>query len=189
MDDFNEVKSIILDAELLVLQLEMDLSVTKRVIEFAYKNQIKVLLNPAPAVLLEKDILQKISYLTPNETELGILTDKKIKTRKDVIESSRLLIEMGVENVIVTLGEKGALWMDNNFQITEMGAFKVEPVDTVAAGDSFNGALAYGLVNNMNKKEILLLANTVGAFTVTKSGAIKSLPTKKDLVNLNRILI
>lgn len=189
MNDFDRVKSIILEAELLVLQLEMDLLLTKKVIEFAHENQIKILLNPAPAVLLEESILKKINYLTPNETELGILTNKKIDTRESVLQAVHQLIESGVENVIVTLGEKGSLWMDQNFQVIEKSAYKVNPIDTVAAGDSFNGALAYGLVNNMEKKEILELANKVGAFTVTKPGAIKSLPTKKEILTLEEILI
>ncbi|EOG03989.1 ribokinase [Enterococcus faecium] len=189
IDDFEKVKTIIIKAELLVLQLEMDLFLTKKVIEFAYVNGIKVLLNPAPAVPLEKSVLQKVNYLTPNETELEILTKRKIDTKEDIIKAARSLIELGVENIIVTLGEKGALWMDSNFQIIERSAFRVKPVDTVAAGDSFNGALAYGLVNNMEKEAILKLANTVGAFTVTKSGAIKSLPDKKELATLEQILV
>lgn len=180
-DDFNDISDQIEKAKLLMLQLEMDLEMTSSAIEFAYKKNVPILLNPAPAVQLSDQLLSKITYLTPNETELGLLTNRKIETTKDVFSAAKVLVEKGVKNVIVTLGDKGAIWVDQEMHTTESPSFKVEALDTVAAGDSFNGALAIGVLQKHSKEEILEFANKVGALTVTKQGAIQALPTKEDI--------
>ncbi|MFB5314170.1 ribokinase [Enterococcus gallinarum] len=180
-NEFERIKEIVRSSELLILQLEMDFELTKQAIDFAHGNGVKILLNPAPARTLSKDLLKKIDYLTPNETELGILTNQSIQTTEEAIQAARLLVEEGVKNVIVTLGENGAVWIDESGSITKMKAFSVDAVDTVAAGDSFNGALACGIIDDLDKEEILKTANQVGALTVTKAGAIQALPTIDEL--------
>ncbi|GCF95485.1 ribokinase [Enterococcus florum] len=179
--EFESIKELVRSSKLLVLQLEMDFELTKGAIDFAHKNGVKILLNPAPARKLPKELLRKIDYLTPNETELGILTNQAIQTAEEAIKAAQSLVKEGVKNVIVTLGEKGAVWIDDSGDVTKMKAFSVDAVDTVAAGDSFNGALACGIIDDLDKEEILRTANQVGALTVTKTGAIQSLPTIEEL--------
>lgn len=186
--EFNQIKDLVRSTELLVLQLEMDFELTEQVIDFAHKNRVRILLNPAPARKLSKEILMKIDYLTPNETELGILTNQSIQSTEEAIQAAKLLIKEGVKNVIVTLGENGAIWVDESGTTTKMKAFSVGAVDTVAAGDSFNGALACGIIDDLDKEEILRTANQVGALTVTKAGAIQALPTIEELEEFQQVI-
>lgn len=186
--EFEKVKGLIKSAKLLVMQLEMDFKLTKIALDFAHKNGVETLLNPAPARELPMELLKKVNYLTPNETELGILTKQVISTTDDAIAAAQTLVEKGVDNVIVTLGENGAFWVDSNKNITKMKAFSVKAIDTVAAGDSFNGALACGIIDGLDKHEILKTANQVGALTVTKTGAIQALPTYEELYEFQQAL-
>ncbi|MDH6363863.1 ribokinase [Enterococcus sp. PF1-24] len=178
---FETIKATLDNAKLLVLQLEMDYDLTFEIIEYAKKINLPVLLNPAPAYPLLDKTLFNLSFLTPNESELASLTNLPVDTTEDVVFAATTLIEKGVKNVIVTLGEKGALWLNENLEVFQSPAHSVAAVDTVAAGDSFNGALAYGITEGWEISEILTLANQVGALTVTKIGAIQSLPTMAEL--------
>lgn len=180
-DNLYDIQEIIKSADLIVLQLEMNLEMTFEAIEIAYQLGIPVLLNPAPATNLPDEVYKKISYLTPNETELSILSEMKTDSIDDVKNAAQYLVEKGVQNVVVTLGEKGSIWISKSGECVFSKSKKVKAVDTVAAGDSFNGALAYGIVEDWPKEKILEFANTVGALTVTKTGAIKSLPTISDV--------
>ncbi|MBU5365499.1 ribokinase [Enterococcus devriesei] len=186
--EFETVKELIKAAKLLVMQLEMDFELTKLAINFAHENGVEILLNPAPARELPIELLSKVSYLTPNETELGIVTNRTISTTEEAVAAAQILVEKGVDNVIVTLGEKGAVWVDNGNNIVKMKALTVDAVDTVAAGDSFNGALACGIIDGLEKNDILKMANQVGALTVTKVGAIQALPTYEELYEFQQVM-
>lgn len=180
-DETDDLESVIREAALLVMQLEMDMSVVERAAELAARHDVPVILNPAPAQSLSDRLLSRVTYLTPNETELALLSGMEVKSIEDAKRAAQALLDRGVQNVIVTLAEKGALLCTpNGFQHIE--GFPVEPVDTVAAGDSFNGALAVQLVKGASLTEALRFANAVGALTVTKEGAIPSLP-RLDEVN------
>jgi ribokinase len=173
--EVEQIESVIQQAELLVMQLEMDIAVIERAAELAHRHSVPVILNPAPAQQLSDALLQRVSYLTPNETELELLTGSKVNSLEDAKSAAKLLLDKGVGHVIVTLAEKGALIADRN-GFTHVEGFPVQPVDTVAAGDSFNGALAVQLVLKKPLDEAIRFANAVGAMTVTKEGAIPSLP-------------
>lgn len=173
--DLEQLKSAIQEADLLMMQLEMDLGMTEKAVAYAHSQGTPVMLNPAPARKLSDDLFSKLTYLTPNETEAEILTGIKIKTMNDAEASARALLAKGVRNVIITLAEKGALIAgDDGF--VHVPGFPVTPVDTVAAGDAFNGALAVGIINGKPLVEAVRFANAVGALAVTKEGAIPSLP-------------
>jgi ribokinase len=173
--EVEQIESVIQQAELLIMQLEMDIAVIERAAELAHRHGVPVILNPAPAQQLSDALLQRVSYLTPNETELELLTGSKVNSLEDAKSAAKLLLDKGVGHVIVTLAEKGALIADRN-GFTHVEGFPVQPVDTVAAGDSFNGALAVQLVLKKPLDEAIRFANAVGAMTVTKEGAIPSLP-------------
>lgn len=182
IDDLDRIKEDIKKAELLMLQLEMDQNVIDKAVEYASSYGVEVLLNPAPAREITDEVLSKVDYLTPNETELEILTGEKVDSLETAINASRILINKGVKNVIVTLGGNGSVLV-NQDTVKHVEGFKVKAVNTVAAGDSFNGALATQIINGKSLEEALKYANAVGALTVTKEGAIPSLPTLDEVIN------
>ncbi|MBS4197615.1 ribokinase [Lederbergia citri] len=182
INDLENTKHLIRDAKIIVLQLEMDIKMVERAIAYATNYDVPILFNPAPAQKLSDDLLSKITYLTPNETEAEILTGITINCIENAKAAGRILMEKGVENIIITLAEKGALIV-NQSGTYHIPGFPVNPVDSVAAGDSFNGALAVGIVSGKPLKEAVKFANAVGALTVTKDGAIPSLPRLEEVDN------
>jgi ribokinase len=173
--DLLKNKNLIKNSQVLVAQLEMDMEMVELAVTCASNYNVPVILNPAPAQKLSDSLLQKVTYLTPNETEAEILTGIKIITKEDAELAGKVLLNKGVKNVIITLAEKGALIM-NQTDTYYVPGFSVKPVDSVAAGDAFNGALAVGIVSGKPIEEVVKFANAVGALTVTKEGAIPSLP-------------
>ena len=179
-DELDKVDSVIKNTELVILQLELRLDVTKEIIRRAHGYGVKVLLNPAPAVKLEKEILGMVDYITPNETELSILTDMPTNTDEEVIAAAKEFLSFGTKTIIATLGSRGAL-IATNENIEIVSGYKVKAVDTVAAGDSFNGAFAVALTEGKTLQEAVKFANAMGALTVTEKGAIPSLHTRKQV--------
>ncbi len=180
-DELDKVDRVIKNTELVILQLELRLDVTKEIIRRAHGYGVKVLLNPAPAVKLEKEILGMVDYITPNETELSILTGLPTETDEEVIVAAKELLSYGTKTIIATLGSRGAL-ITTNENIEIVSGYKVKAVDTVAAGDSFNGAFAVALTEGKTLQEAVKFANAMGALTVTKNGAIPSLHTRKEVI-------
>lgn len=179
-EELDKVDDVIRKTELIILQLEMRLDVTKEIIRRAHAYGVKVLLNPAPAVKLEKEILGLLDYITPNETELSILTGLPTETDEEVIAAAKELLSYGTKTVVATIGSRGALIATkDNVQIVK--GYKVKAVDTVAAGDSFNGALAVALTEGKTLEEAVRFANAMGALTVTEKGAIPSLHTRAQV--------
>lgn len=180
IDDLLRDSEEFLKADLVVTQLELQHEVVFKLIELCADHNVPIILNPAPAVPLSDKILSKVSYLTPNETELEILTDMRVETLEDAKMAIDKLLKIGVKTVIATLGKNGAL-IGSESGFTHVPGYRVNAVDTVAAGDSFNGALAFGIVQSQSMESIVRFANAVGALTVTKQGAIPSLPTFEEV--------
>lgn len=176
-EELDQIDGIIKATELVILQLEMRLDVTKEIIRRAHEYGVKILLNPAPAVKLENEILSLVDYITPNESELALLTGLPTETDEQVIIAANKLLTCGTKTVVATLGGRGALVAARE-GITFIPGYRVSVVDTVAAGDSFNGALAVALMEGKELCEAVRFANAMGALTVQKSGAIPSLHTR-----------
>lgn len=179
-EDLLQVKETIAQSELVVAQLEMSMEVIETLVKMCDELNVPIILNPAPAVKLSDEILSKVTYLTPNETELAILAEHPTNTLEQVKEAADFLLKRGVKNIIATLGDKGAL-LANKDGMKIIEGYPVKAIDTVAAGDSFNGALAKGITDGLSLEEAIRMANAVGALTVMKQGAISSLPTKEEL--------
>ncbi|MBU3161527.1 ribokinase [Clostridium frigoris] len=162
---------------LIVLQLEISLETVYYAIDFANENHIPVLLNPAPCVPeLDLNYICKCDFFAPNESELGILTNKQVNTVDEIKEAAHYIANKGVKNVIVTMGSKGALWI-NNKEEHFVEAYKVNAIDTSGAGDSFIGCFAHFYVTT---KDILLAlerATAFAAISVTRYGTQSSYPT------------
>lgn len=183
--ELEQIDGIIGTTELIVLQLEMRLDVTEEIIRRAHGYGVGILLNPAPAVKLDDDLLKLVDYLTPNEIELSVLTGLPTKTNEQVITAAKALSMRTAGTVIATLGEKGAL-IARSGAVEHIPGYRVNAVDTVAAGDSFNGALAVALTEGKGVEEAVRFANAMGALTVQKAGAIPSLHTKAQLEDFIR---
>ncbi|SKC83563.1 ribokinase [Maledivibacter halophilus] len=167
-------------AEFCVIQLEIPLNVVEFVINLCNKKGVKVIFNPAPACDLSEDVLKNTYILTPNETELAILTGQKTDTISNIESASYKMMERGVENIITTIGDKGSFFVNKGIkQLHE--AIKVDSIDTTAAGDSFTGALAVALAEEKEIGEAINFATHVAAITVTKEGAQTSLPMRKEV--------
>lgn len=148
-----------------------------------------VILNPAPAPdSLPEDIWDKIDYLTPNETELLKLTGQQEMTMHNIRNGARWLIDKGVKNVLVTLGDKGVLFV-NDTEEKLFPARKVTAVDTTAAGDCFNGAFITGLAEEMSFEEAIMFANRASSLAVTRKGAQSSIPGREELDELSNMKI
>jgi ribokinase len=163
-----------------VTQLEIPLQTVKTGLEMAKHHGAITLLNPSPAAQLSSDVLSLVDYLVPNEWEAQSLTGLKLKRDQDIPRIAKRLLEMGTGNVVMTLGSKG-LFFKNRSEEIWMKAFRVNVVDTTAAGDALMGALACGLSESKPIREVLRFANGAGALATTKLGAQPSLPLRKDL--------
>ena len=163
-----------------VTQLEIPITTVKMGLKMAKEIGALTLLNPSPPIQLSSDILSLVDFLVPNEWEAQYLTGLKREREKDIQKMADQLLDMGTKNAVITLGPKG-LFFKNETEAIWMKAFRVNVVDTTAAGDAFMGALACGLADNKPIREILKFANGAGALTTTKLGAQPSLPSRKDL--------
>ncbi|MCC3356138.1 ribokinase [Bacillus sp. REN16] len=171
---------VIRDAKLVMLQLEIPLETVIEVANIAHTYNVPVMLDPAPAQKLPDGLYKKVTYLVPNESELGIVADAKISDAESAKIAGAQLLKNGVDTVFAKLGGKGVV------VLRETESFFVDPrtvnvVDTTAAGDAFAGALATALVGGKSLQEATEFANAVGALAVTKKGAQASMPTLEDV--------
>ena len=173
-----KIKDKIIDAEIILLQLEIPIKTIEKIVEIAAANKTKIILDPAPAQKLSDHVLAKIDYLLPNEGELDLLlAESKKKSRREKID---MLLNKGVKNIIVTEGEKGINYYSQKNEM-HLDTLKVKAVDTTAAGDVFAGAFAADLMRENNLEEALKFAVRAAAYSVTKRGAQSSIPDEKEL--------
>ena len=181
-DDIDNNIEAIKNSDIVVLQLETPLNTIKYALNKAKELNKYTILNPAPAVKLDDEIIKNVDLLTPNETELEIISGVSIETEEDIQKAAQIMIEKGVKELIVTLGSKGSLYINKEKSMFKK-AYKVEAVETTAAGDSYTGALAVALSNDKTIEEAMDFASKVGALSVLKEGAQSSLPILEDVEN------
>ena len=176
-DDVRRVERVLAAADILLLQLEVPLETVRLAAGIASANGVRVILNPAPARPLDDDLLKHVSILTPNAIESAMLTGREVGSESDAAKAAGILRDRGVATVIITLGSRGAYVSGADFEGLIAG-FKVKPVDTTAAGDVFNGALAVALCGKAGLAEAVRFANAAAALSVTIPGAQTSAPGK-----------
>lgn len=186
-EDIEPFADLIKNSKVILLQLETPIETVTYIADMAYKNNVKLILNPAPAQKLSEDLLKKVWLISPNESEASLLTGIEVKDAVSAEKAAQRLLEMGVENVIVTMGENGSLLSGTNgFEHFE--AFKEKAVDTTAAGDVFNGTLAVAVTNEKSLQEAIRFASAAAAISVTREGAQPSIPTLIEIDNyLNKV--
>jgi ribokinase len=180
VEDLQASVEVIRNSEVVVAQLEVPIETVKFAIMTAKQMGKLTILNPAPAVLLEDEFLSYVDILVPNDTELELLSGMKINDETNLLRAAQVLVNKGVKELIVTLGNKGCMHI-NKSGSKRFPAYKVETVDTTAAGDSFIGAIAVAISEGKPFEEAINFATAVGALTVTKEGAQSSLPLREEV--------
>ena len=178
--DVDKMLEEMCEGDILLMQLEIPLQTVEYAARKAFGKGVKVVLNPAPARSLPKELFRHLYMVTPNRIEAEMLTGIKIANDADVEKVAEEICAMGVKNVIITLGSKGCLIREEGVSY-RIDAFKVEPVDTTAAGDTFNGALCVGLSEGMDLKQAAVMASKASSIAVTRMGAQSSIPYREEL--------
>lgn len=173
-------KKLVTEAELLVLQFEIPMKTVEYAIYLAHKNSVPIILNPAPAYPVPDHLLGKVNYLIANEVEAEMLSGIDVSNVESGYRAAEILLDKGVEIVIITLGKQGALFVKND-QRFQVIAPAVDVVDTTAAGDTFVGAFAVACTQKMGYPEAMKFAVYAGTLAVTRMGAQPSIPTSNDV--------
>ncbi len=181
--DVKKARKAIASAAVAVMQLETPLPTVQATAEIAAKAGVSVILNPAPAQPLPDDLLRLVSILTPNETEAELLTGIKVVDETSAGQAAGQLLARGAQTVIITLGASGAFVATEGLRKLVRG-FKMAAVDTTAAGDVFNGALAVALAEGRTIADATRFANAAAAISVTRMGAQPSAPKRKEIDRL-----
>lgn len=170
------------NADCVILQLEIPMETVAASVKLSKEYGTRVILNPAPAKDIPLEVYKNVDMITPNETEL-----EKLTGTGDVKKGAKILIDRGVKEVVVTLGDKGSYYLNNEKELL-VKPVKVNAIDSTAAGDSFNAALAVVLNENLDIEASLHFSNIVGALTTTKVGAQNSLPYRDEVESFKKIV-
>jgi len=162
---------LFIEADYMLIQLECRLEVVEKAIELARDHDVKVIFNPAPA--------QEIS-----DTTLEIMSGVVVTDRESAAKAAKVLMNRGALNVIITMGDKGCLWVSRDGQ-QFFNAYKVDTVDSTGAGDAFNAGLVFGLANNFTIPDSIDFGSRVAALSVTKMGTVNGLPTSEEVLSFD----
>ena len=183
-DDIMANKELIQGSRVFMTQLEQSLDAAGTALYFAKEGGAITILNPAPAQPLGENILKLCDFVTPNEIEAEQITGTPVKSINDAETAAGKLIEKGASAAVITLGEQGALFKDNN-QIIHQPSYQVGPVvETTGAGDAFNGGLAVALAEEMPIDKALRFACAAASISVTRQGTAPSMPDRHEIDTL-----
>lgn len=170
----------IAQASVLLMQLESPIESVLTAAKIAKQNNTIVALNPAPARELSDELLALVDIITPNETEAEKLTGIRVENDEDAAKAAQVLHEKGIHTVLITLGSRG-VWASVNGEGRRVPGFKVDAVDTIAAGDTFNGALITALLEEKPLSDAIRFAHAAAAIAVTRKGAQPSVPWRDEI--------
>jgi len=177
--DIDRAVDVIAAADVVIVQLEINYDIVEYAMQVAKAKGVRTILNPAPAGKLAAEVIALADYLTPNETELEVLSGKT----GDYGAAARSLLTREGQTAVVTLGSQGAMWLNAEGQGT-IPTFKVKVVDTTGAGDAFNGGFAVALGEGKSLEEAIRFGNAVAGLSVTKRGTAPSMPTRPEVEDL-----
>ncbi|MBO9600002.1 MAG: ribokinase [Cohnella sp.] len=178
-EDVRRHEQLIKQANLLMVQLEIPIETVMESVAIAKRYNVPVLLDPAPAQKLSAELLSMVDYIVPNETEIAQLTGRTVSDQVTAKLAAVELLRSGVSTVFAKLGEKGVVVINtNSTHVVE--PYKVEAVDSTAAGDAFAGAVGAALVKGKDVWTAAKFASAIGALTVTRKGAQASMPSLED---------
>jgi len=173
-------QQVIAEADALLMQLESPLESVLAAARFAREQQTQVILNPAPATPLSDELLALIDIITPNETEAEILTGIAVHNDQDAARAAAALHAKGIDTVLITLGRRG-VWLSEQGQGQRIPGFSVKAIDTIAAGDTFNGAFITARLEQKPMQDAVRFAHAAAAIAVTRSGAQPSVPWRAEI--------
>ena len=180
--DIDNAKDTIINSSIFLTQLEAPMDVVCYALKMAKENNVTTILNPAPAAKLDKEIFPLIDYFTPNETEASFYIDGEINTVEDAKKYVTQILDLGIKNALITLGEKGVYFANkdtNHFEPSLDLQNKV--VDTSGAGDAFNGAFATSLCEGKSVNEAIKFANCYAGISTTRIGTANSMPSREEI--------
>jgi ribokinase len=187
--DVQNAEKAISESAIVLIQLETNIEAVVTAVEIAQKHSIPIILNPAPYQVFPQKILQYVKYITPNETEASLLSGIKIIDEISTINAAKQIYAMGVETVIITLGNKGCFVYSGENNGTFIKSYDVIAVDSTGAGDAFNGGLAFALANNYKLEKAIQYANATAALSVTKVGTAPSMPYFHEVERLLKVTL
>ncbi|NRB64801.1 MAG: ribokinase [Saprospiraceae bacterium] len=166
-------------ADVVLIQFEIPIQTIISIINYCHEKEVKVVVNPAPAMTLPDEVLKKIWMITPNESEAELLSGMVVNDQASAIMAGQKLVDSGINHCITTLGEKGSIWISAG-GIYAFSVPSVDAIDTTAAGDVFNGYLAHGITSNIPLEKAIAKAHAAACLSVTVKGAQTSIPSKKE---------
>jgi ribokinase len=179
VESVGQALNTVQSGSIILLQLEIPMETVAFAIKKANSTGCKVILNPAPANIIDPELLRYVHVITPNESEAEILTGVRVTDIDTAARASQKLHDLGVANIVITLGSKGAfLSVDSTQKLIPTPV--VTPVDTTAAGDCFNGALAIALSEGLVLEKAVRFACVAASISVTRMGAQSSMPYRKE---------
>jgi ribokinase len=184
--DVDRASAAIRAADILLVQLEIPLETVRHAVSVAHAAGVPVILNPAPARPLDAGLLAQVAILTPNETEAELLTGLTVTDERSAASAASRLLATGLRSAVITLGRQGALVAEAAATAHVVG-YEVTPVDTVAAGDVFNGCLAVAIAEGGNLIDAARFANAAAAIAVTRHGAQASAPRRDEIFQFQSI--
>ena len=181
--DIPRLEAVLDGARILLVQLEVPIETVVAAARAAHTRGVTVILDPAPALPLPDELYALADIITPNEHEAATLTGIAVRDDQGAIAAARALIARGARRVAIKLGARGALTADTEGE-QFWSSFTVTPVDTVAAGDAFNGGLAVALSEGRSFDEAIRWGLAAGALSVTRHGAQPSMPERNEVLTL-----
>jgi len=172
-----------MDADAVLTQFETTVEAVFATKELAVKYGKPFILNPAPYIDVPKELFFGVDFVTPNETEAEAFTGVAVNTDEDCKKAAQAFFDLGVKNVVITLGSRGAYYTDGNVEI-RVPCLKVKAVETTGAGDAFNGGLATAIAEKMPMEQALQFATCTAAIAVTRLGSSPSMPYRHEIVAL-----
>jgi len=182
-EDIHRAEPFISWGEVVLAQLEVPPLTVREALRLGKAHGLVTILNPAPAHPLPEGTLSLVDILTPNEVEAGALTGLRVGDQEEAARAAREVFKSGAGQVIVTLGKGGSCWVQKH-SVQAFPSFPVTAVDSTAAGDAFNGALACAVADKRHMQEAIRFASAAGALAVTRKGAQASLPSRDEIENL-----
>ena len=180
--DIDDAEQAIKNSKIFLTQLEAPKDVVMYTLKKASDLGVTTILNPAPAAHIDESVFPLIDYFTPNEIEASFYVNHQVETHDDARRAAESLLDMGVKNVVITLGERGAFFASaHEAFFCPVATLKTPVVDTTGAGDAFNAGLAVALTENMSVQEAMAFASATAGLSTTKIGTAKAMPSREQI--------
>ena len=182
IQDIDNAKDVIINSSIFLTQLEAPMEVVVHALKIAKENNVTTILNPAPAAKLDSSVFPLVDYFTPNESEASFYASGEIKNRDDAEKYGKELLDLGVKNLLVTLGDQGVYFQNNNEKHFEPSlSLGSKVIDTSGAGDAFSGAFATALCEEKSIADSIKFANVFAGISTTRIGTANSMPSREEI--------